>query len=80
MVQTTLAEPGGKSWPKHISIARGKTNGRGLAPRRELIRGKQHTEKLFAAKPAKFRFGGDNNSRGQRFALRHKVLCLTKFR
>jgi len=25
MVQTTLAEPGGKSWPKHISIARGKT-------------------------------------------------------
>src|SRR6476660_2182930 len=52
MVQTTLAEPGGKSWPKHISFARGKTNGRGLAPRRELIRGKQHTEKLLSAQPA----------------------------
>src|SRR5467141_728268 len=40
MVQTTLAEPGGKSWPKHISIGPQEADGK-VRPARLIIQGKQ---------------------------------------
>jgi len=36
MVQTTLAEPGGKSWPKHISIGPQEADGK-VRPARLII-------------------------------------------